>query len=108
LSFLIGLACSGAGFVAMGLFFSSLTRNQIASAILTAMGMLVLIGLFFMIRGSPTTSAWTPFLKHMSFVHMWISNLEGKLFLRDLLFPISAAIFWLFLTVKVLEARKWA
>src|SRR5262249_32277174 len=35
LSFFIALLVSGAGFISMGLFFSSLTRNQIASAVLT-------------------------------------------------------------------------
>src|SRR5437879_3140322 len=42
LSFYIAMACSGAAFLAMGLFFSSLTRNQIVSAILTFVGMLSL------------------------------------------------------------------
>jgi hypothetical protein len=27
---------------------------------------------------------------------------------RDLVLHLSVAVFWLFLTVKVLEARKWA
>lgn len=107
-SFGIGLASWGAAFVAMGVFFSSLTRNQIASAILTGMGMLVLISVFFVAANLPTGSAWTPLLTYMSFVHTWMNNLQGKLFLRDLLFPVSAAVFWLFLTAKVLEARKWA
>jgi hypothetical protein len=26
---------------------------------------------------------------------------------RNLIFHLSAAVFWLFLTVKVLESRKW-
>ena len=34
--------------------------------------------------------------------------LTGKLIPRDLLFPLSATAFWLFLTVKSLEARKWS
>ena len=32
---------------------------------------------------------------------------KGHLALADVLFHVSAAIFWLFLTVKILEARKW-
>lgn len=108
ISFIISFAAWGAAFVAMGLFFSSLTRNQIAAAMLTGMGMLLLIGVFFVARNMPTGSAWAPLLSYMSFIHAWINSLQGKLYVRDLLFPVSAAIFWLFLTTKVLEARKWA
>src|SRR5262249_25067951 len=49
LSFFIALVVSGSGFIAMGLFFSSLTRNQIASAVLTFAGM-VLYTLFHMLK----------------------------------------------------------
>jgi ABC-type transport system involved in multi-copper enzyme maturation permease subunit len=108
LSFSIAMACSSAGFIAMGLFFSSITRNQIIAAILGIGGMLVLFSVFMVVRSLPASSDWTPVLTHMSFVHLWINTLEGKLVPRDLLFHISAAVFWLFLTVKVLEARKWA
>jgi ABC-2 type transport system permease protein len=108
LSFGIGLAVSGAGFLSMGLFFSSLTRNQIAAAILTFMGMMLFISIFFVIRVLPPGSAWSTVLTHASFINLWQSNVEGKLVPRDLLFPLSATVLWLFLTVKVLEARKWS
>jgi ABC-type transport system involved in multi-copper enzyme maturation permease subunit len=108
LSFSIAMACSGAGFVAMGTFFSSITRNQIIAAILGIIGMIVLFSVFIVIRSLPPGSDWSAVLTHMSFVHLWINTLEGKLAPRDLLFHLSAAVFWLFLTVKVLEARKWA
>jgi ABC-type transport system involved in multi-copper enzyme maturation permease subunit len=49
LSFYVTLVCSGAAFVAMGLFFSSLTRNQIIAAVLTFMGMMFMLG-FFLLR----------------------------------------------------------
>jgi ABC-type transport system involved in multi-copper enzyme maturation permease subunit len=117
LSFFIALACSGAGFVAMGLFFSSLTRNQIAAAILTFVGMLALTSLFFGLRfleaqrmqtpGSDTTASWIAIFDLTSYVSLWITSMEGKLAPRQLVFHVSAAIFWLFLTVKVLESRKW-
>jgi ABC-type transport system involved in multi-copper enzyme maturation permease subunit len=107
LSFSIALVASGAGFIAMGVFFSSLTRNQIAAAILTFMGMMVLISIFFVIRMVPAGPMRT-FLIQTSFINLWQSTLEGRLVIRDILFPVSAAVFWLFLTVKVLEARKWS
>jgi ABC-type transport system involved in multi-copper enzyme maturation permease subunit len=107
LSFSVGLACSGASFISMGLFFSSLTRNQIIAAILTFAGMMLLITAFFVSQLMPT-GAVRSLLTHASFINLWQDTLEGKLIPRDLLFPLSATAFWLFLTVKSLEARKWS
>src|SRR5262249_43161346 len=47
LGFAVVLFASGASFCAMGVFFSSLTNNQIVSAALTFMGMMVLIAFYF-------------------------------------------------------------
>lgn len=110
LSFLIGMACEGAGFIAMGLFFSSLTRNQIAAALLTAVGMLALTAVFFIERQVQRDSAdsiWVSILSQMSYIDLWITSARGKLAAPMLTFHLSAAVFWLFLTTKVLEARKW-
>ncbi len=107
LSFFIALAFTGAGFVSMGLFFSSLTRNQVAAAILTFVGMLLLTFCFFYKRNLPMDDARRTILTHISYIDLWISSLEGKLAPRDLFYHLSAAVFWLFLTVKVLESRKW-
>ena len=107
----IALACMGAGFMGMGLFFSSLVRNQIASAILTFAGMLVLLGVFAVkmsLEGRGSSSPWVGVLGHMSFVDLWWESLDGLLNPRPLLFFLSMAVFWLFLTVKVLEIRRWS
>jgi ABC-2 type transport system permease protein len=110
-SFLIALTCMGANFVAMGLFFSAITRNQIISAVLSFAGMFALLFVYLGIGEVQRTapgSAWVAVLTHMSFVNLWQNSLEGKLEPQFLLFHLSAAFFWLFATVKVLEARKWA
>jgi ABC-type transport system involved in multi-copper enzyme maturation permease subunit len=108
LAFFIALAGAGAGFIAMGVFCSSLTRNQIGAAIVTFAGMLVLT-LFAIIPG--LVDRYFPnlasFCEHLSYYHLWTNALGGNLTLRDLLFHVSAAVFWLFLTVKVMESRKW-
>lgn len=111
LSFFIALTFMGAGFMAMGLFFSSLTRNQIASAILTFAAMLLLLGLAIVkwnIEARTPTSPWATILGHVSYVELWYRSLEGALVPRLLLFQASFAVFWLFLTVKVLEIRRWS
>jgi ABC-type transport system involved in multi-copper enzyme maturation permease subunit len=107
LSFLITLIITGASFVSMGLFFSSLTRSQVASGVLTFAGMALLSFTYFAVRFSVEDSNWHKVLTHMSYIHLWINTLEGKITPLFLLFPISMTILFLFLTVKVLESRKW-
>ena len=108
LAFLIGLAATGAGFIAVGLFFSSLSSNQIIGAALTLAFMIAML-LPYIIRFQPAiaNSPWSTVLQHISFLDVWANNLSGKLVPRQLVFPISLAVLALFGTVKVLEARKW-
>jgi hypothetical protein len=114
LSFVAGLIVTGAGFVSMGVFFSSLTRNQIVSAVLTFSGMLSLTFIFLVemyLQNSPRpadpNSTSMVVLKHMSYIDVWIDTLRGQLVPKFLVFPASMTVFYLFLSVKVLEARKW-
>jgi ABC-2 type transport system permease protein len=112
-SFGIGLGLTGAAFVSMGLFFSSLTENQIVSGVLTfgAMLFLTLIFLAKRILSSPSLlgedSAWISLMNHVSYIDIWIDTLRGKLVPKVLLFPTTMTVFFLFLTSKVLEMRKW-
>jgi len=111
LSFLIAMTFMGSGFVGMGLFFSSLTRNQIASSVLSFVGMILLTGLAILkwnVEGSSPTSAWVPVLAHISYVELIYRSLEGQLQPRFLVFHLSFAILWLFMTIKVMESRRWS
>jgi hypothetical protein len=111
LSFFVALAFIGAGFMSMGLFFSSLTRNQIASAVLTFAGMLLFTGAnmtkWELERSNPT-SAWSVALGHVAYIDMWWDSLAGSVMPRMLVFFLSLAVLWLFLTVKTLEIRRWS
>ncbi len=107
LSFLIATIVTGGAFMSMGLFFSSLTKNQIASGVLTFAGMTLLTFCSWGIDLSTEGSMWNKVLTHMSYINLWFNTLEGKITPQLLLFPISMTIVFLFLTVKVLESRKW-
>jgi gliding motility-associated transport system permease protein len=110
LSFYVCLAAQGLAFVGMGVFFSTVTKNQIVAAVLTFVGMLLFF-LCFLIRREQLSLGLPPFLQNalgrLSFVTMWIEALAGRLPLRDCLLFASLGVFWLFLSVKVLETRKW-
>jgi ABC-2 type transport system permease protein len=106
-SFLIGLSVTGAGFISMGLFCSSLTRSQVASFMLGLGGMTALLACCLATWVMPEGSNWRTFFSHLSFLEVWRSTLQGKLVPRQLLFFSSLTVLCLFLTVKVLESRKW-
>jgi ABC-2 type transport system permease protein len=105
--FSIALLVSGSAFVSMGLFFSSVTKNQLVAAVFSFVFMFALFLVYFVQGMLPDDSALQPILSHLAFVELWQNSLQGRLAMRDLMLYLSATIFWLFLTVKVLESRKW-
>jgi ABC-type transport system involved in multi-copper enzyme maturation permease subunit len=108
ITFYVALLCMGAGFIGMGLFFSSVTRHQIMAAILTFVIMLVLLVLFFVGREVREIAWLSTVITYVSYVDLWISSASGTITPRFLVFNLSMAIIWVFVSIKVLEARKWS
>jgi ABC-type transport system involved in multi-copper enzyme maturation permease subunit len=110
LSFYIGLSLTGAAFISMGLFFSSLTRSQIGSAVLTCVVMVALTMIFFVPGwiGLSPNNGWAMLVRHLSYIPVWADTLDGRLVPMYLMTHVFLTILFLFLTVKVLETRRWA
>jgi ABC-type transport system involved in multi-copper enzyme maturation permease subunit len=107
ISFFIALICSGAGAIAVGLFFSSLSKSQLVGVVLTGMFMVLLLFGYFATFFQATPAWAKSVLRYVNYVELWGQTLDGKLILGNLFFPVALAIVGLFATVKVLEARKW-
>jgi ABC-2 type transport system permease protein len=105
LSYLVMLEVWGFAFVAMGVFFSSLTRQMLVAAVLCFAAMLAWT--FLGILAFNLSEYWKTILSPLSYIHAWDSGLEGKIVPRFLLFPTAITLFFLFLTHKVLESRRW-
>lgn len=109
LSFFLTMIASGAGFLAVGLFFSCITKNQIIAAVLT----FVYVSFQWIpyarsaVFRLPEGSVWNEILQYVSYLDLWNLSLSGVFAPRFLMFHLSVAFFFLFLTVKVLESRKW-
>ncbi len=110
LSFYFALLFTGSSFIAMGLFFSSLSKNQIVGAMLTFIGMLALIvmGSGMVQQRESIGALWKSVFQNLSFAELWVSSLKGRLHVHSLIVQGSFTFMWLFLTVKVLEARRWS
>jgi len=107
LGFAIVMVCTGGGFISMGLFCSSLTSNQIIAAVLTFVGMIAHTAPLLIASRGDISSNVQEILAYVSYLDLWRNTLGGTFAPRLLLFHVSATAFFLFLTAKVLESRKW-
>jgi ABC-2 type transport system permease protein len=107
-SLLIGLTTVGMMFVAIGLFFSALTRNQIIAAIWTfvVLFLIVILTLLLYLFASDRQSSWAEAMRYVALLPQVQTFGEGRLDLRYVTIHLSVAAFMLYLTVKVLEWRR--
>lgn len=105
LSYLVVLEVWGLAFVAMGLFCSSLTRQMLVAAVLSFA--IMLAWTFLGILAWNFRDAWAARLAPLSYIQAWQTGLKGNLQPRLLLVPTVLTFFFLFLTHKVLDSRKW-
>jgi ABC-2 type transport system permease protein len=101
----LGLLLMGAAFLAVGLFASSLTENQIVAAVIT-FGVL----LMFWVIGWSADYAGGGFgrvLAHLSILEHNESFSRGVLDTKDVIYYLNFTALALFLTLRALEARRW-
>jgi ABC-2 type transport system permease protein len=105
LSGLFGLFLVGASYLAAGLFFSSLTENQIVAAALSFGSLLFL----FVIGWLETqASGWAKSLiENLTLLNHFQGLTKGVISLKDLTYFIFFTIFCLFGTLRVLESKQW-
>ena len=101
-----GMVLVGAMFISVGLFFSSLTRDQLLAALLSAAVLVALtLGAEELIRRAG--GVWRTLIGQVSVSGQFKSFSRGILDTRALAFFLSTTVFFLFTTVKVLESRRW-
>ena len=107
LTYYLALGSCAAAFTAIGLFFSSVTKNQIVSAVLTGSVMfLIVLTVLSSLPGLP--SGVKVVMMKFDVLRLWGQALSGQLPVQTVVFQLSVAAFFLFLTAKVLEVRKWS
>lgn len=103
----IGALLMGAAYLAIGLWISSFTENQIVAFIL---GVVITFALF--IVGNPfvtmaAPSMLVPVLNYIGLGNHFQSIERGVIDTRDILYYFSVVSFFLFLNVQTLGSRKW-
>lgn len=97
----------GAAFIAVGLFVSSLTENQLTSAVASFLVLIVLY-LIDQIASLINIEFIKNILTSLSFYTRYIEFTRGIFNLSSIVFYISAAFVFNFFTVKVLEKKRWS
>lgn len=103
----LGLVFLGSGFVAIGLFCSSVTGNQIVSFILSVF----LSGFFYMgfefIYSLDLFGRFDLFIQLLGMNAHYISMSRGVIDSRDLIYFLSLIALFMLLTKISLQSRKW-
>jgi ABC-2 type transport system permease protein len=110
ISCFVGLFFTLAAYIAFGVFASSVTENQMLSAILTFVGLLMffLIGRMDLAEGKEVFGVQiSELLKAICVYTHGDGFIRGAYNLTDLVFFVLFPAFFLMLTSKILEARRW-
>ncbi|MEE8440313.1 MAG: ABC transporter permease [Spirochaetia bacterium] len=104
----LGIALLGAAGTAIGLFVSSIARNQVSAFILSAVALLflTLVGQVNTIVDLPTWMASV--VNYVSLQYHVQSFIRGVVDTRDLIYFFVITVLFLYLNVKALVFRKWS
>jgi ABC-2 type transport system permease protein len=103
----VGLVLLGAAYIAISLFASSITENQIVAFMLALAicAVLLLIGSDLVIYTAPEI-----LVKPFQYIGLW-ANFEsisrGVLDSRNIIYYLSTVVFFLYLNATRVESRKW-
>ncbi len=102
----IGLLLMGGLYIAVGLFFSTCTSNQIIAALTTA-GVLAVLAELVNAFAAHVEGRLREVFQHISVRHQFTEFVQGAINLNNVLFFVTSTGFLLFVSVKVLESRRW-
>ncbi len=114
----LGLVLLGGLFISFGMIASALTANQVVAAILGFVPLLLLLIVSYVVPEPERYLTATGFREHLvrglfgSLRYIGIQDhlggfFKGLLDTRDLIYFVSMSAFFLFLTVRITESRKW-
>lgn len=101
----LGLLLVGGSFIAIGLFVSTLTRNQIVAGTLT-FG--ILLGIWILgWLDDPTAGPVAKVLAYLGLLTHLQDLMKGVIDLKDVVFYLSFIVFGLFLAHQSVESQRW-
>lgn len=104
----LALFLLGAAFIAVTLFISSLTENQVVAAVLGIIALFVLYMLDVLAQFAEKLPVIPTVLNALSFYTRYYDFTVGLFDPASVLFYISTAVIFNFFTVRVFEKRRWS
>jgi ABC-2 type transport system permease protein len=103
----VGLLLTGAATLAIGLLGSALARQQLVAAV--AASAMVAIMCFIHLLASKVDSPLKDVIEQLDlwWVHYQYGFMKGLLNLKDVVYYVATTYFFLLLSTKTLEAKRW-
>ena len=103
----LGVVLVGGLAYSIGLFVSTLCSNQITAGIITFTISFFLLVTSILAGQVGTASAWWQLLEYVDLSASYGDFVRGILDVRRLVYLLSGTAFFLFLSVRVVESRRW-
>lgn len=107
-SMYLGIVLIGAMFIAVGCFASALTRSQVVAAMVAFMLSISLFILGYVAEQAASGSSWqSQVLQHFALFDQMHDFARGMVDTRAVVLHVSLTFFFLFLTLRAVESRRW-
>jgi ABC-2 type transport system permease protein len=103
----LGLLLVGGVLYSIGLFISSLSSTQVTAGVLTFSVAILLVMANGLTQRQPEGSLWRPLLGYVDLSVNFFDFLKGVVDRSRLVYLLSVIAFFLFLTTRVVESRRW-
>jgi ABC-2 type transport system permease protein len=101
----LGLFLYGAALLALGLFISTLTENQIIAVVITFGASLLL--LMISIFASFATGVFREVINYLSIIAHLDDFIKGVIDTSHIIYYVTFAFVWLFMAYRSLESMRW-
>ncbi len=103
----VGILLLGMAFIAIGCFLSSVTESQVVAAVLS---FTVLMSLYFLdtLATSINSVFLTKVVNFISVYDRYTDFTSGLFSLSSVVYYISVTVIFLFLTIRMVEKRRWS
>jgi ABC-2 type transport system permease protein len=104
----LGILLLGGLFVSLGCCASAVTKSQVAAAMITLMACGTIFCLGVLADRMPGQSTWqAQVLSSLAFFEQMHDFARGVIDTRPVVLYISLTLFFLFLTLRIIESRRW-
>lgn len=104
----LGIFLTGYLFLSLGCFASAISQSQMAAAMISLVLGVSFFALGFLAKQIPVAAQWqTQALSYFSMFDQMNDFARGVVDTRTVIFYLTTTFFFLFLTLRVVESRRW-